>query len=442
MLPREMRVRHIAKQQDKDILSSQQEELTSNDSSNRLILSTDNLTEAAIDSGRPINCSLLYQFDLNEIERAGLRIWHDPPERVTDSQYLSLTKNCAHYVSMRGYILTPVSKEEANFPIAFSIRMHRNVAQTEKLLRMIYMPQNIYCIHVDKKAPKYTLLAIQAIADCLSNVFVSSQLYDYLYGSISPVLTDLHCAKDMLHSTVQWKYYINLAGSEFPLKTNLEIVRVLTFLKGYNDVENYPFPNQYRHRLNWVHANKSGRYVLTRKRKERFPDAKIRSHFRKGCAYNTFSRAFIEWVVTNNTAHRLLKWAEDIDSPDELVWATLNNLPGTPGGYPYMAAQSRRNFLSRAIVWMWSSSNCYRKYYIHNICIFSSADYRELTHRPELFANKFENNYDYVILDCLEESLNQRIKHPDPDRYIDWEWIQHLPHIRQLIDEGKLTYTH
>jgi hypothetical protein len=34
----------------------------------------------------------------------------------------------------------------------------------------------------------------------------------------------------------KWKYFINLTGQEFPLKTNQEIVKILKSYKGANDV--------------------------------------------------------------------------------------------------------------------------------------------------------------------------------------------------------------
>ena len=40
-------------------------------------------------------------------------------------------------------------------------------------------------------------------------------------------------------SSVQtpWKYVINLCGQDFPLKTNLDIVRLLKSFHGYNNME-------------------------------------------------------------------------------------------------------------------------------------------------------------------------------------------------------------
>ncbi len=42
--------------------------------------------------------------------------------------------------------------------------------------------------------------------------------------------------EDVLKHDSKWKYYINLASQMFPLKTNAEIVKDLTALKGRNDI--------------------------------------------------------------------------------------------------------------------------------------------------------------------------------------------------------------
>lgn len=35
---------------------------------------------------------------------------------------------------------------------------------------------------------------------------------------------------------VKWRYFINLTGQEFPLKTNKELVKILKSFKGANDI--------------------------------------------------------------------------------------------------------------------------------------------------------------------------------------------------------------
>ncbi len=101
------------------------------------------------------------------------------------------------------------------------------ILQVERLLRAIYQPQNVYCIHADLKSPEGFHKAIRRLADCFDNVFIASKLEKVQWGGISKVFADLHCMEDLLLSPVKWTYFINLCGQDFPLKTNLEIVRQL-----------------------------------------------------------------------------------------------------------------------------------------------------------------------------------------------------------------------
>ena len=51
------------------------------------------------------------------------------------------------------------------------------------------------------------------------------------------IQAELLCMKQLLERSGTWKYLINLTGQEFPIKTNLEIVRILNAMNGSNIVE-------------------------------------------------------------------------------------------------------------------------------------------------------------------------------------------------------------
>jgi len=80
-----------------------------------------------------------------------------------------------------------LSAEEAEFPLAFSIVMYRDVEQTERLLRAIYQPQNLYCIHVDTKSSLLIHRAVAAIARCFDNVWVATHLDKVKWGDVRSV---------------------------------------------------------------------------------------------------------------------------------------------------------------------------------------------------------------------------------------------------------------
>ena len=155
---------------------------------------------------------------------------------VTDSSYVTATADCDVFIRERGYIIKSMTSEEENFPIAYSILMYKDVNQVERLLRAIYRQQNYYCIHVDKKASKNTSSAIRSIANCFTNVFLTSKSVNVRWGKFTVLEPELICMEELWRYR-KWKYFINLTGQEFPLKTNLDLVRILKGYNGANDVE-------------------------------------------------------------------------------------------------------------------------------------------------------------------------------------------------------------
>ncbi|GFR63029.1 beta-1,3-galactosyl-O-glycosyl-glycoprotein beta-1,6-N-acetylglucosaminyltransferase-like [Elysia marginata] len=49
-------------------------------------------------------------------------------------------------------------------------------------------------------------------------------------------MADVHCMRDLIGHHVRWNYVINMPGQQFPLKSNLEMVRILKLYNGANDV--------------------------------------------------------------------------------------------------------------------------------------------------------------------------------------------------------------
>jgi len=47
----------------------------------------------------------------------------------SSADYVHAANNCSQFRRMRGYVIRPLSQEEADFPIAFSILMYSNVQQ-------------------------------------------------------------------------------------------------------------------------------------------------------------------------------------------------------------------------------------------------------------------------------------------------------------------------
>ena len=158
---------------------------------------------------------------------------------IQASEYAERTDNCECFRSDLGYFVSPddVTDEERRFPIAFSLLTYENMEQTERLLRLIYRPHNVYCIHVDAKSPAELHEGLEAIARCFDNVFIAKPPIDIEWGRISVVRAELLCMQQLLDIHKRWKYFINLVGRDFPLRTNYELVKILQAYDGANDVD-------------------------------------------------------------------------------------------------------------------------------------------------------------------------------------------------------------
>uniref|UniRef100_A0A8C9M004 Glucosaminyl (N-acetyl) transferase 1 n=1 Tax=Piliocolobus tephrosceles TaxID=591936 RepID=A0A8C9M004_9PRIM len=278
-----------------------------------------------------INCTKVLQGDVNEIQKVKLEILtvkFKKRPRWTPDDYINMTRDCTSFIKRRKYIVEPLSKEEAEFPIAYSIVVHHKIEMLDRLLRAIYMPQNFYCIHVDTKSEHSYLAAVTGIASCFSNVFVASRLESVVYASWSRVQADLNCMKDLYAMSANWKYLINLCGMDFPIKTNLEIVRKLKLLMGENSLETERMPSHKEERWKKRYEVINGKLTNTGTVKMLPP---LETPLFSGSAYFVVSREYVGYVLQNEKLQKFMEWAQDTYSPDEYLWATIQRIPEVPG---------------------------------------------------------------------------------------------------------------
>ncbi|XP_078000621.1 beta-1,3-galactosyl-O-glycosyl-glycoprotein beta-1,6-N-acetylglucosaminyltransferase 3-like [Glandiceps talaboti] len=319
---------------------------------------------------------------------------------LPDKAFLYFTRNCSKFAASRGYLKKPVTEEEKEFPLAFGIIMHESANQAEKLLRTIYRPHNVYCIHVDSKSPQILLEAMMAISDCFDNVFIASKLERVVWSSVGQVMAELNCQEDALEKNKKWKYFINLTGQEFPLKTNLEIVQILKEFRGQNDISMsgrlFSIRTDYKYHISYNTIKR------TRMKKTQLLPKNMKIH--KGDLHSALTRGFVEFLHSQDIAKQWLEWVKDIKNPDEIYYQSLAYLPEAPGG---PGPRNASHTVSRAKIWKRLGLPCYGTF-VRDICIFSWKDLPWLDGQPHLFANKFKETFDPLALKCLEEEINRR----------------------------------
>ncbi|XP_052798600.1 beta-1,3-galactosyl-O-glycosyl-glycoprotein beta-1,6-N-acetylglucosaminyltransferase 3-like [Mya arenaria] len=255
------------------------------------------------------NCEAVLRGDLEGITRGRELMEKDGFGRggnISDTSYIKLTMNCDKFKDDQGYRGYILSAEEEKFPVAYSILLYKEVEQAERLMRALYTPRNVFCLHVDMDARPEVHQAVQGIADCFQNVFVVSRKEYVVYAGFTRLQADINCMQDFMQWNKDWQYFMNVPSQQFPIKTNKEIVQILQIYNGSNDIEGLTGNRRLEHRFKF-------RYIYKRVTKNQIKPNIYKTNYQlvdppsnvtivKGSAYGVFSRAFVEWVLHSKAA--------------------------------------------------------------------------------------------------------------------------------------------
>ncbi|XP_055036749.2 beta-1,3-galactosyl-O-glycosyl-glycoprotein beta-1,6-N-acetylglucosaminyltransferase 4-like [Misgurnus anguillicaudatus] len=358
-----------------------------------------------------INCSAIYDMEPAEVGKSLVARQKKSYVGPTDMNVVNATSDCDRFITSKGYGAIQGSESEREFPLAYSLVVHKNADLVERLLRAIYMPHNVYCIHYDLKSSDDFISAMQGLARCIPNVFIASKLERVQYAGISRLKADLNCLSDLLESEVKWKYVINLCGQDFPLRTNAELVSDLKMLKGKNMVETRQTGGKtWRWRFHHALKNSKSEYYespITIFEEKSPPPYNIEMFV--GSAYFTISREFASFVQWSYLARDFLAWSEDTYSPDEHFWATLVRVPGVPGEVPRSDPDiTELTCKTRLVKWVAFADVLYPPctgVNVRSVCIYGAAELRWLLDYGHWFANKVDPKVDPILIECIEEKL-------------------------------------
>ena len=310
-------------------------------------------------------------------------------------RYNDNNDECERFLNDRKYVRWSASAEEDAFPMAFTIVMYKDVAQFERLLRAVFRPQNTICVHVDRNASESIFRIVQQIAQCLNSrvgthkpsVFVPErERVRVEHSKFSVLEAELVCLRALRNAGRRWKYVINLTGQEFPLRTNLELVRILRSLNGANLVAADPVHN--RDRILRPDLVPHGLYVY------------------KGSLHVAVTFEFVQFALSDRRALELLEFLRlHTRVPDEFFFSTLNHnprvlpAPGAYTGHP----QTGHNYPFLVRFKNWGRFPCKSGLFMRGICIWGIEDLPLLATRFEFVANKFLAHFQPLALDCLEE---------------------------------------
>ena len=307
-------------------------------------------------------------------------------------------EDCTHVLRTR-FLHPPVSREEKQLPIAFGFTIHRGARLFERILRAIYMPNNVFCIHIDKKSSAVFRKAIEAIIRCLPNVFIAANSVDVTWGHISVVQAQFSCMEELLKSpSVKWKYYISLVGQDFPLYDNKQIVQALQGLNNTNSIQSSPVPKNNLDRTKFAHILKD-REVYKTKMPKVLPPNNILIY--KGSTHIIAIREFVEFVLHNQIGKDFYEFLKDTYVPDETIYSSLQRHPGVPGGI----TGNQPTWIPRALYWISKETRgiCRGKW-VRQLCWISLKDLRWALgedKKDKLFVHKIPFNFSEELIECI-----------------------------------------
>lgn len=309
------------------------------------------------------------------------------------------------------------SDDELDFPIAFAISVYKSAQLLERLLQAIYMPQNIFCIHIDLKSSDTFRAAVTEMIKCLPNVFLATKSVDVIYPHISILYAQFNCMEDLVKTKNNWKYLINLVGQDYPLYSNREMVKALRGLGEKNNIQSFYHPDIKR-RTEYAYEFKlqtggsdhgTYKYFQTSRKKEPAP---FNIELYKGANHVALTKAFVEYILFDKTARVFIEWLSDTRSPPETFYSSLQQHPGVPGG----VVGQQPVFIMRAINWIEKDRDGQPNYECHGewVRLICWIDIRDLdwvfgeTMRGQLFVQKIPFDFNDDVLRCISIARQKR----------------------------------
>ncbi|CAH3167759.1 unnamed protein product [Porites lobata] len=341
--------------------------------------------------------------------------WNHKRKQPWSDQYvreLFSKRNCSTILTDTFRVQNP-TVEEKDFPIAYSIQVYKGAALLQKLLSAIYMPHNVYCIHIDQKSSETFRRAVIKMTKCLPNVFITTKTVNVIYYHISLLEAQLNCMHDLLQSKTQWKYLINLVGQDYPLYENKEIVKALKGFLGYNIIESGELPKGQDTRVRYSYdfvkqfnGFEHSAYLPRRARLKPQPPNNIT--ILKGSTFTSLTREFCKYLLNDSLPKRLLSWLGDTLAPEESFYSSLQQVKGVPGGYH----GNQSEWIMRAIHWETNDETvkCYGKW-LRSVCVIDFPDFVWVfgrNNRRKLFVQKLPFNFDERVHDCLDLGKKKR----------------------------------
>ena len=344
-----------------------------------------------------------------EIVLGKLKNWTN---KETIDEFYSKVKRCSYVRDLLSRDNFYISDTEKKFPLAYVILFHNSPQQIMRLLRVIYRPHNVYCLHPDGKADKNIIRAFRKLASCFDNIVIPDDLVEVTYMHISMVDAQLKCLRYLTYNyqPVLWKYANILCGKELPFNSNRVMVDTLSKLNGDSVVNAYKVSNDiYRERFESHYEAKNGKMQKLGPRWWRAPFG-IKLY--KSVNYISVSKRFVRFLLTSPRVRALHHYMSTALMPDEEFFATAYMLPEAPTSR--LTSRVKVILVKTFFKTNYPGKKCAGKA-VHTSYILNIRDLPLLHEymrgkRTIFFYNKYLLEYDHVVMDCMEQRIVEQNK--------------------------------
>ncbi|KAI6177786.1 Beta-1,3-galactosyl-O-glycosyl-glycoprotein beta-1,6-N-acetylglucosaminyltransferase 3 [Aphelenchoides bicaudatus] len=328
--------------------------------------------------------------------------------------------DCASIFARNNFYMKPMSKEENEFPLAYARNVNKDYHFIEMLLSTTYAPQNLYCYSIDGKADKLFRKRMHDLAKCFPNIYITN--FNATMDKLGHNTNAHHmsCLEWLNDKKKQWKYVMILQTHDLPLKTNQEMIQILKWYNGTNDVT-----TQVRKICMWYECFPWDKHDWNFTKLQIFKDSArnnlvVNGHkpeltITRSLIQNAMSRKAIEFMFDTLN---LTTTIEQLNSnpgtmTDEILFSSLNSNDNIqlPGGFTTQCDSNVGNVvgMSRFNIWSRNKQMCRSQLWRHELCIFGLEDLSpNLANNPYFFANKITPEYDFGAIVCWNEMLFNR----------------------------------
>lgn len=274
--------------------------------------------------------------------------------------------------------------------IAYFILVHRFPEQFKRLFKAIFHPENYYLIHLDKKTSAGIYDEVVDFLQDYPHTYIM-QSENIIWGGYSMVQAELNGMNYLLNLNLNWDFFINLSGQDFPLRSQIIIRDFLTKNKGNNFIK---IANQIVNRPETM--NRIENFFL--ETDSGFSGIPFNRAFMKnvvpyiGGQWMILTRQSCEFICNSGEALKFEEYYLNTLIADESFFQTVMMNTSFNGKIV--------NDDKRAIIWIPDGDIKLRPK------TFTKEDLKFLLEGDNLFARKFDDNIDNNIIDHLKKHFD------------------------------------